>query len=382
MLRILFVSAVAERGGLEVILRNILTELDRARFSLHVLCLDDGPLVQELEETGTPVTVFKAGRLHHLARTAKVIRRTVKLIHDEKIEVVHTLNSKAHVYGGWSAAVAGVPCCYHLHGVPRPTLTRDGVVSLLSFIAPAERTVACSKYVAKAFGQAWRSKRSIVVIHNGITLPIVTEGGGLAVREEFGIPTTAPIVMMACRFQRSKGVHVFLDAAMAVARAVPEARFMVVGGPLFGLGEDYPAELHEQVNRLGLADRVVFTGFRSDVYRLLGAADVVVHGSIEPDSFPTVILEASALGKPVVASDLGGPAEIIEDDVTGILVPPDDRGCLAEAILELLRDPDRGFEMGQAGAIRVREHFGAEQMARQFGAMYEQIDADHSHAGL
>src|SRR5688572_10324372 len=125
MLRILFVSAVAERGGQEVILRNILTGLDRSRFSPRVLCLADGPLVQELEETRTPVTVFRAGRLMNAGRTTQAIARTVKLIRDERINVVHTLNAKAHVYGGWSAAIAGVPSCYHLHGVPRPTLTRD-----------------------------------------------------------------------------------------------------------------------------------------------------------------------------------------------------------------------------------------------------------------
>jgi glycosyltransferase involved in cell wall biosynthesis len=379
MIKVLFVSAVAERGGMEVILRNILTELDRTQFSPRVLCLADGPFVQELENTGTPVTVFRAGRFRHLATTVKTVRRTIKLIQDERIDVVHTLNSKAHVYGGWSAAMAGVPCCYHLHGVPRPTLTRDGVVSVLSFIAPAQRTVACSKYVATEFGHAWRSHRNIAVIHNGITLPVVNDAG-LDAREEFGIPATAPLVMMACRFQRSKGVHVFLDAAVAVALAVPEARFVVVGGPLFGLDEDYPAELHDQATRLGLADRVVFTGFRADVYRLLGAADVVVHSSIEPDSFPTVILEAAVMGKPVVASDLGGPAEIIQHDVTGILIPPNDRECLAEAIVELLRDPKRRLEMGRAGGTRVREHFAAEHMARKFGGMYQQLHAGHSDA--
>jgi glycosyltransferase involved in cell wall biosynthesis len=347
-----------------------------------VLCLAAGPLVRELEATGARVIVFEAGRLHHLAQTVKAIRRTVKFISDEKINVVHTLNSMAHVYGGWSAALAGVPCCYHLNGVPRPTLSRDGVVSWLSFLAPAERTIACSKYVAKGFGDAWRSKRRVVVVNNGINFPDQTDGAGPDAREEFRIPAAAPLVLMACRLQRMKGVHVFLDAAVTVAREVPDARFMIVGGTLFGLEEGYPAELQEQVNRLGLADRVVFTGFRNDVYRLLATADVVVHGSIEPDSFPTVILEAAAVGTPVVATDLGGPSEIIEDHVTGILIPPDDRERLAAAILELLRDPNRGVEMGRTAATRVRERFGAAQMARQFGAIYEQLGANHKYAGL
>jgi glycosyltransferase involved in cell wall biosynthesis len=370
MLRVLFVSAVAERGGQEVILRNILTGLDRSRFSPLVVCLKDGPLVQELEGTGTPVIVFKTGRLMNVPTTALTIVRICRLMREKGIDVVHTLNSMAHVYGGWSAALAGLPCCYHLQGVPRLSLSRDGIVSLLSYLAPAKRTVACSNYVATEFQTAWKSKRLMSVIHSGVT--IAKENDLRSVREEFGIPT-APLVIMACRLQRSKGVHVFLDAAVAVARAVPAARFMVVGGPLFGLEMNYPAELHTQASRLGVADRIVFTGFRKDIFRFLAAADVVVHGATEPDSFPTVILEAAALGKPVVATDLGGPGEIIEDGATGILIRPNDREGMASAVIELLRDPDRAFKMGQAGANRVRERFGAEGMARQFEVMYQRM---------
>src|SRR2546427_757027 len=195
-------------------------------------------------------------------------------------------------------------------------------------------------------------------------------GPGTA-RLEFGIVDEVPLVVIASRLQPWKGVHVFLDSAALVVRQYPEARFMIVGGTLFGLGKDYAAELRRKVDRLGLVHSVVFTGHRADVRRFFAAADIVVHSSIEPDPFPTVLLEAMMCGKPVIASNAGGPREIVDSGVTGLLVPPGDAEHLAQAILTLLGDPERRLRMGQGGAARVREAFSAERMARHLEALYE-----------
>lgn len=116
------------------------------------------------------------------------------------------------------------------------------------------------------------------------------------------------------------------------------------------------------------------------MYRFLAAADLVVHNSIEADSFPTVLPEAMALGRPVIGSDLGGPREIVEDGVTGLLVAPNQPDLLAQAILALLGDPERRVEMGRAGVARLRAHFHATRMARQFEMVYEQMTGDWSNA--
>lgn len=374
MLKILYVSAAAERGGLEVVLLNTLKCLDRSRFTPQVLFLEDGPFVQEVEETGTEVHLIKSGQVRNVLKGARAITRAVTLIKREGIHLVHSHNAKAHVYGGLAAAIAGIPCLYHLHGVPRPSLSRDGVVSLLSVVVPAQRLLACSQYVADAFKHVWRSAREVLVIHNGVLIePVATPHGAPTIREEFGISDSAPLVTMACRLQRWKGVHVFLDAAARVVSAYPEVRFMVVGGTLFGLEKGYATHLRDQADRLGLAGSVVFTGYRSDVYRFLAAADLVVHSSIAPDSFPTVIVEAMTLGKPVVASDLGGSRESLEDSVTGLLVSPNQPELLAQAILMLLADPERRSKMGTVGAARARAHFHAERMVQQLETVYERV---------
>jgi glycosyltransferase involved in cell wall biosynthesis len=364
---------MGQRGGLEVVLINVLKALDRLRFTPAVALLEDGPFANEIRNLGVETWVIESGRARNVVRAASAIARLIRLIKREEIDVVHTMNSKAHVYGGSAAALCKVPCIYHLHGVPRFRLTRDGILSLLSVLVPARRTVACSAYVAGAFERAWLSRRQALVVRNGVVSECDTMPNGPAVRQDFRIPEKAPLVVMVTRLQRWKGVHVFLDAAARVINQIPEARFMIVGGALFGLEQDYAAELHERVKSLKLGDAVRFVGFRSDVFTFYSAADLVVHCSIEPEPFGMVLLEAMACGKPVVASDSGGPREIVLNGATGLLVPPNDAAGLARAVLTLLDDPERSVRMGQAGATRVREHFSAARMVRQLQAIYGEI---------
>lgn len=370
-MRVLHVSAVAERGGLEVVLLNILRCLDRSRFEPEVLLLEDGPLVKEIQETGTQTHVIEAGRVREVWKGRKAVAGTVKLIRSRGIALVHSHNPTAHIYGGLAAAVAGVPALFHLHGVPRFSFTREGMISLLSVLVPAQRTLACSAYVRQTFQRAWHSSRHIRVLHNGVIPQLLSTAGRSAVRDEFAIRNDALLVVMVTRLQHWKGVHVFLDAAALVARQIPQVRFLVVGGTHIGLEETYAASLRLQVEQLKLADSVQFAGSRSDVSAFYAAADLAVHCSIDAEPFGMVVVEAMACYKAVVASDAGGPREIVEDGVTGLLVPPNDAEQLAGAILELLADPERRTRMGMAGAERARGHFTARHMVAELESIYE-----------
>jgi glycosyltransferase involved in cell wall biosynthesis len=381
MMKLLYVSSAGERGGLEVVLLNVLRCLDRSRFTPHVLLLEDGPFVREVRETRTKIHIIEAGRVREIRKGWRALAEAVRLIRLERIDLIHTWNAKAHVYGGLAAAIARVPALYHLHGVPRLTLSRDGLVSLLSVVVPARQTVACSAYVAQSFKKAWRSRREIVVVHNG-TMLVVHNGTMLPaqpslvhseVRQEFGVPDHVPMILMPTRLQRGKGVHVFLDAAAQVVRSQPEARFLVLGGALFGLEPDYEVDLQRQVERLDLRRAVQLVGFRPDVFRFYQAADIVVQSSIEPEAFGMVLIEAMAWGRPVVASDVGGPTEIVLDGVTGLLVPPNDPDRLARALVALLKDPGGRVRMGRAGAARVRDYFKAERMVSHLQVLYDDM---------
>jgi glycosyltransferase involved in cell wall biosynthesis len=161
-----------------------------------------------------------------------------------------------------------------------------------------------------------------------------------------------------------KGPDYFIKAAAEVAKEVPEASFMLVGAAIFG-DESFVEGLKSMVSRLDLEERVIFTGFRGDVSEIMGSMDLLVHASILPDPLPTVLIEAMAQGKPVVAAAGGGVKEIVEDGATGIIVPPRDVEAMARAMIKMLSHPDQARGMGEAGLRRAASLFDIVKTTRQ-----------------
>lgn len=174
------------------------------------------------------------------------------------------------------------------------------------------------------------------------------------------------------QLQAWKGQRVFLRAAQRVLEALPQARAWVVGGSPVG-HEDYAEELHDLASRLGIADKVIFTGFVSDVASVLHRLDVVVHASVEPEPFGRVIAEAMVAGKPVVASDAGGPREVIEHGRTGMLVEPGNHEALAGAVVALLQDRAAADRLAQAGREVAVRRFSAEGSAEVVQNTYDTL---------
>jgi glycosyltransferase involved in cell wall biosynthesis len=166
------------------------------------------------------------------------------------------------------------------------------------------------------------------------------------------IPAGAPVLGLVARLQRWKGVHVLVAALPHVLRAHPEAHVVVVGGD-HPLEPGYRLELEQLAARLGVADRVHLTGYQADARSWMRAFDVVVHAS-DNEPFGLVLLEAMALGKPLVAGAEGGPTELVRDGEEGFLVPFGDAAGMADRISQLLADPELGRRLGGAGLERAR----------------------------
>jgi len=188
----------------------------------------------------------------------------------------------------------------------------------------------------------------------------------------FGVPPSSRCFGIVGQLVSWKGQDVFLHAAKRVLERVPGAYGFVVGGAQAG-GRAYEHSLHALAAELGIADRLVFTGFRVDVSDILKLLDVVAHASILPEPFGRVIVEAMAMGRPVVATNAGGPTEIIEDGRTGFLVPPGNDEALATRIIALLQDPAMADRIGEAGRRTVIERFSAEGHARFVRRVYAKV---------
>jgi glycosyltransferase involved in cell wall biosynthesis len=191
------------------------------------------------------------------------------------------------------------------------------------------------------------------------------------VRAEFGVPADATVIGTVGQLVPWKRQDLFLEAAAHILAHLPQAWFLVVGADLFGEHAAYVAELRALAAALSLGDRAVFTGYREDVATVMAAMDLMLHPA-EEEPLGRAVLEAMSLGVPCVAANACGPAEIIEDGISGILTPPGDAQAMAARAVELLSRPGGVQRMGEAAMRRVETAFSAERMARLTEDVYEE----------
>jgi glycosyltransferase involved in cell wall biosynthesis len=385
-LRVAVVDHCAQLSGGEIALARLVAATrdavgDRPAVEAHVVLGEAGPLELRLAEAGAHVEVLPldrrvgevrrrdarpwslgAGRLVALA--SDIGRLTLRLRALEP-DVVHTNSLKAALYGGVAARLAGRPVVWHV----RDRLAADylpgaavAMVRGLALVLP-DAIVVDSEAVRSTLGPVRRSRRVPVEL---IPSPVAAAAPATADPSTGTGPSAAGgrlRVAMVGRLAAWKGQDVFV-AACALASQSVELDAVVVGRALFG-DEPYEAELRAQVERAGLGDRVRFAGFVEDVPSLLAEVDVVVHASVIAEPFGLVVVEAMAAGAAVVATDLGGPREVVTDGVDGLLCPPGEPAALAACLVRLARDPDLRRRLGQAARVTA-EAYAPEQVAPRF----------------
>jgi glycosyltransferase involved in cell wall biosynthesis len=377
-IRVLQFLPVFAIGGTERQVVNLSVGLDRTRFDLHIGCFERrGEFLPEVEARQIPVTEYKINRLYG----PHTMRQQFKLagyLRRHRIDVVHSYNFYANCFAVPAARLAGVPvivAAIRDTGAFLPTSHRAAhrLICRLAHVVLANATAVRDWLI----GEGYRPE-AVQVIRNGIDLTRFAARSRVdtGVREEFGIPKDAPLVAMLARVNRLKGVEYFIEAAAAVSSSFPEARFLVIGDALLmtdgvvGPNTDYRRELNDRIRRLGLEGRVIFTGFRLDIPELLREVTVAVHPSLS-EALSNAVLEFMAAGVPVVATRVGGTPEIIEDGVTGLLVPPRDSSAIAHAICRILSDRGLAVRVGDAGRRRIVEHFSLAQMIRETERLYD-----------
>jgi glycosyltransferase involved in cell wall biosynthesis len=292
--------------------------------------------------------------------------RLSRLINRLRPDIVH-----AHDPHGVAMAALGLSMSTAQPAAPLVASRRvDFRLKRHSFSQWKYRQVACfiaaSGAIAEILAADGVPRPKIVTVHEGIDVDRIANVPAASVHAELFLPTHAPIVGNIGALVPHKGLRLFIDAAALVVREVPDARFVI-------LGEGELREtLEHQVRHLHLERHVFLPGFRADVLALLKGFDVFVMSS-ETEGLGTSILDAMACGKPVVGTRAGGIPEVVDDGVTGYVVPTHDAKSMAEAIVHLLRDPDLRARMGAAGLTRVRERFSLERMIEATRAVYQRV---------
>jgi glycosyltransferase involved in cell wall biosynthesis len=205
----------------------------------------------------------------------------------------------------------------------------------------------------------------VITVHNGIDLDrfVAPPGTGAAVRVELGVPVDARVLLTVAVLRQAKGIQDMLRALPGVLVAVPDAHYLVVGDGA------YRPELQQLTADLGLTDRVTFAGRRTDVDRMLAAAELFVLPS-HTDALPTVLAEAMAASLPIVATSVGGIPEMVVPDRSTLLVEPEDTAALAEAAVRLLANPVQAAAMGRTGRRLAETRFDLERQAAELVEEY------------
>lgn len=348
-------------GGTERLVIEICRRLSGTTESV-ICCLDEaGQWAPELEGTEIPVVSLGRSPGFHPSLATRVARVMSAL----RIDVVHCHHYSPYVYGLLATTLTrGVRVVFTEHGRlsdAAPSRKRRLVNPMLSLL-PATICAVSADLKRHMIAEGFPARR-VEVLYNGIDpgrRPRLSQRH--AVRDALGIPRDAFVVGTVGRLDPVKNLSVLLDAHAIILERLPEAFLVVVGA-----GPEGPA-LQAQARALGIASSVLFAGYRSDVRAQLAAFDVYVNSSLY-EGVSLTILEAMAAVLPVVATRVGGNAEVVVDAQTGRLVDSS-AGAIADAVIQLSQDPARRQAMGEAGRLRVKKHFSLDRMVEQYADAY------------
>jgi len=329
-------------------LLHFLRHVPSSAASFTVVFFAEGTLTRAVRAIeGIEVRVIEAGRLRHLHTYVATVRRVAALVQEASIDLLFSWTGKPHLYGGVVSLLTGVPAAWYQLGIPegRHLSWIDRLTNLL----PTAGVVTLSARAQQAQRRLW-PHRDVALVYpcydasafNPDALPSPAEA-----RAQLGLPAERLLIGMVGRLQEWKGMHTLIRAMPEVLRAVPDAQAIIVGGT-HDLEPAYENRLRQIITDLDVSHAVKLVGYRSNVPLWMQAMNVCVHAS-DNEPFGIVIIEALALGKPVIAGSTGGPTEILKDGDTGLLVPFEDHAGLATAIIDLLTNDTRREAMAQAG---------------------------------
>lgn len=358
-------------GGGQINLLSLVSSLDKSKFEVLVCSGEGGALVEALKNKGIthiPISITKKFSRNTVAEIVDILSK-------HRIEVLHTHGGVAGFYGRWAARKCGIPVIVHtLHGIHylhyRNVVLKFIYVYLEKWFSRFTDTViyVCDsdKHLGKKYGLV--PERKSIVIRNGVDFLTFEKSSEKLTekfdwQEELGIDFSQPIVGSIARLHRQKGIPYLLESAKQLSQEIPGIQFLIVGG---GPWKDRLIRLK---SRLGLESTVHFLGERKDVPQLLSLFNVVVLSSLW-EGLPYSLLEAGALGKPVVATDVNGVKEIITDGKTGILVPARSPEKLTEALRKVIEGKELAHRLGAALKEDIQERFSLARMVSDVQNLY------------
>jgi len=389
MKKILFIESNRDGtvGGSYYSLLYLMQGLNKSKYELHILFCQENMLIPEFKKVTPHVYVNNFGPSQSIPlKTAgdrikwpyrfldKILLKQFKLnriINEIKPDLVHLNNGYACMHE-WMLAgyLRGIKVVGHDRGTEFPCNLQTKY-----FVRYLDAIICVSdSFKNNVMKQQLKPKR-IRRVYDGIKVDAFDTIESLAndkINKEFKIEYGRPTVGIVGNIMRWKGQLVVVKAIKEVKKIFPDIKCLIIGKVALR-SEDYKEEIDKYIKDNDLDKNIIFTGFRTDIPKILSILNVLLHASTDPEPFGLVVVEGMAMGKPVIATNLGGPAEIVTQNETGLLVTANDPNAMADAIVYCLSNKERAHEMGERGRKRFLEMFTSKKMVEETEKVYEEI---------
>lgn len=383
-INILYFENVSVLGGAAIVLRNLIKKIKREdEINLIAVC-PEGELAKAFREDGIRVKVVNSKRIVRTLNPLKLILyilnffqvnlKLLRIIRRHNVNILHANSLGAHIYSFFAVKIAGIPNIWHLHDILKDRKSNRLLCIFLSKMA--NQIVVVSHAVKKSLVDFGINSNKIKIIYNGLNLkrwnPEIYDKSYLY--KEFNVNKNYIKIGIIGYLSECKGQDILLNTAVyLLEKGYKNLRFYIIGDELFKNENKYKEGLYQISKISNLENYITFTGRRSDIPNILSFLDVIVVCSRCPDSLPTVVLEAMAMSKVVIGTNIGGIPEMIVNDETGILVPPNDSETLAKAILGLINQPDKIKGMGIKARERIKLNFTIEKNVETVRNLYSKL---------
>jgi L-malate glycosyltransferase len=350
------------QAGTEKQLSYLLKYLPRNGYSVQLISLQNSTFLQETApELFQEVEILTLGAKSDISKSLFSILQLIKTLRVQQPDIVHTFFPTSNTFGVLAARLAGIQCVISSRRDMGFNLTSRDICLLRVANFFVSRVICNARAVRdNAIRLEKLEKTKSVVIYNGIAPEKNIEAGAIS-------SSGVPIIGIVANLNRDvKRVDIFVRAAGIILKSYPRAMFWIIGE---GHLRD---RLENLARKMAIENHMVFFGRRADTIHLVRRMSVGVICS-ESEGLSNAIMEYMAAGIPVVATDSGGTSEIVQDGITGFLIPPGDEKALAKAIENLLDNPETSFRMGHAGYEMIARHFSISKMLEATTSVYQNL---------
>lgn len=388
MIRIAVVEPTDRIGGAEISVMELAQHINPMTFEIEFLLPSSGKLSNILQRRnlvyrtlGQPrfasvrfqfsnqISVLNpAAILYDLVVTQRYATAVARTALRAKYDIIQGNGVFGNLVAVLAARWANLPCIWHVQDIVSASWGKGWGRRYLAYMSRSvQRVVAISQAVAESLSGIEPSK--VQIIYHGVDEKRFAPRTPSTLRNELGLESDTFLVGALARLVPWKGHKILLEAAAQILEKRANVHFIVVGDSIFG-ETTYKQHLIDYARQLKIDKQVSFLGWREDTVNVLAGIDVLAHPALKPEPFGIALIEAMAMAKPIIASNLGGPAEIVVPGTTGYLFPANDSCALAQAILRLSLQPQLAMEMGQCARRRVIETFTISRNVDRFESLY------------